>query len=182
MRQAGGGGGRRWRVTVISRSPPIASPPADGTGRGRQRSEDRGGGQEGGWEKRIARTVKGPLEIGRDALYLRPVMAAARLLGRLCAARAWGTAWAGGWRSPGSAVRCEREGVEGVDDRGKKRRSRLFMEFRLSKARGEGVKGTASEPRSPSFRVRRTAPSVCSSGRRLVGTRRESGADIWLLF
>lgn len=108
---------------------------------------------------RIARTVKGPLEIGRDALYLRPVMAAARLLGRLCGARAWGTAWAGGWRSPGSAVRCERGGVEGVDDRGKKRRSRLFMEFRLSKARGEGVKGTASQQRSPSFRVRRTAPS-----------------------
>lgn len=41
-----------------------ARPPADGTGRGRQRSEDRGGGREGGWEMRIARTVKGPLEIG----------------------------------------------------------------------------------------------------------------------
>lgn len=120
-------GGRRWRAAVAGDgdqsfssdrfSRPVtqeARPPADGTGRGRQRSEDRGGGQEGGWEMRIARTVKGPLEIGRDALYLRPVMAAARLLGRLCGARAWGTAWAGGWRSPGSAVRCERGGSRGL--------------------------------------------------------------------
>lgn len=69
-------GGRRWRAAVAGGgnrsfssdrfSRPVtqeARPPADGTGRGRQRSEDRGGGQEGGWEMRIARTVKGPLEI-----------------------------------------------------------------------------------------------------------------------